>query len=163
MLFLLLRALGPFTLFPRGFLPTPGGFFATFFSSVAENPPVWPSPKLTFAFVCMFSPRCFERRVMSSPNNVERRDTSTPKSLATLAMSLPRNRKLTSLRPPARPLERSLSLPKRSERSTVWAVPPPALSPALVRGPPEFPLEEVWRSLSYSRRFSGFDKTSYAC
>jgi hypothetical protein len=40
----------------------------------------------------------------------------------------------------------------------VWVVPAsPVLSPALARDPPAFALEEVWSSLSYFRRFSGFE------
>ena len=39
---------------------------------------------------------------------------------------------------------------------------PPVLLPALARGPPDLPLDEARSLSSYSRRFSGSERTSYA-
>ena len=60
-------AFGPFTLFARRSLFHTGRVPPDTVSSVAENPPDRAFPTFTLAFIFMFSPTSFERRLMSSP------------------------------------------------------------------------------------------------
>ena len=84
-------AFGPFTLFARRSLFHTGRVPPDTVSSVAENPPDRASPTFTLAFIFMFSPTRFERRLMSFPKSSEMRDMSTPRSLARRAISSPRS------------------------------------------------------------------------
>src|SRR5919112_1082223 len=152
-----LRVLVTFLLPLCDSLPRPDFFLLTGLSPVAEPLSDRASPTLTFALICMLSPRSFERRATSLPTNPVVREMYTSSTLA-------RRRAMSSSRG-WRPRswgrsERSARLRKRSERSTVAAASPPVLAPAPAHCPLELLVEEARSLWSYPRLFSGFDSTS---